>query len=86
MKDQNAIIEEGTEAHSKPCNLMNISSKASSENHCHNKKHPHKSKGVRSRKGNTELTIGREIKLGEIPYYLKHTIVGRFCRKAPRRE
>ena len=75
-KDKNPIIEEGTKAHSKPRNLMNVSSSNSSENHCNNKTHPHKTKGVRSRKVNVELTVGREIELGEIPHYLKHAIVG----------
>ena len=69
-------MEEGTKDQSKLHNLMNAYSNTSSGNHCTSKKHPHKSKGVRSIKGNVELTVGREIKLGEIPHYLKHAIVG----------
>ena len=65
---------------------MNFSSNNSSKNHCNIKTHPHKTKGVRSTKVNGELTLGREIELGEIPHYMKHAIVGGFCGKTPGRE
>ena len=65
---------------------MSVPSETIPRNHFLSKRLPRKTKGVRSRKDNVELTVSREINLGEIPDYLKHTLVGCFCSKSPRRE